>query len=900
MKYLFILFLSITWLVSSGFAADAKFTSGNVFEKSTIIGQTTRMNVNKVDLSFDNQGNTGLDATSYYPKGTTLSFLFAGGISMSGYVNGDLRTAWAISASRIDEFQPGTWGMDPDDARATFYSVTKDDGFGSEAYQKWATAVELGAAFQDLNGDGVYDPNVDKPDIIGDKVIWNVFNDGTPASNRALGTLPMGVEVQQQVWAFDRGDFLGDVVFIRYRIINQGGEDIDDLITSCVMDPDLGDYRDDLIGCDTTLSIGFIYNDGDDGSYGANPPAFGLDFFQGAVVESPGDTAFRFLGPGLGVDTLYDMKNLGLTSFMYYIQSHPTLGDPGTAQEARWYQEGGLDKTGTPIDPLNFGFGKGADASTNPRFLYSGDPVAGTGWLDDPPDDKRFMVNSGPFQLAAGDTQDVVIAYIVAQGSSALNSVKLLKEEDVFAQTAYDANFFVAGPPPAASFTTRSLDQQIDFIIDMRDWFDYDVTDKLFNRQVFKGFRVYQFNSPNTSDKVNGVENAKVIAAYDFDDEYGDIYEDSKDGRRRVWDGLNNLDPNDFADPNTRFMRISVKTDAFNNDEPLVNGKEYYFAIVPHSIDVNHILPNDLTTAVDNDWVFLSGGGFLEPSRGSSLVKVIPGSSTHKPFREISTTDNSIEKLSGTSEGFVTVDVVNHDDLTSHDYEVSFFDDAKYWRVKDATTGEIKIDSVGYQGKTGQEWNFPIVDGVSVRVFDAVDSIKSVDTSGTVWLVGTGTDASHELSDSAKYGYGIDYAKYVFPEIANVKRDEYFPVKIVADTVDRFKGYYYRSASFSNFSRFTGMSDIFLAAYDISDPDNPRQLNIVFNSIRGDIKFGSTGITTATFFVSKSSYDTSGVYPDSSDKMRDAYLALRFKIKGDSDSLYKAGPMEITVIPTEV
>ena len=48
-------------------------------------------------------------------------------------------------------------------------------------------------------------------------------------------------------------------------------------------DPDLGNANDDYVGCDTTLSLGFVYNgdNNDESGYGAAPPAMGYDFFQG-------------------------------------------------------------------------------------------------------------------------------------------------------------------------------------------------------------------------------------------------------------------------------------------------------------------------------------------------------------------------------------------------------------------------------------------------------------------------------------------------------------------------------------------------------------------------------------------------------------------------------------------
>ncbi|MEZ4764677.1 MAG: hypothetical protein R3C26_16325 [Calditrichia bacterium] len=73
------------------------------------------------------------------------------------------------------------------------------------------------------------------------------------------------------------------------------------------------------------------------------------------------------------------------------------------------------------------------------------------GWLDNTEADKRFMVNTALFRLAASDTQDIVVAYVVGQlqqnGNSSAN-VAELKRIDATAQSIYDGNFFVAGPPP--------------------------------------------------------------------------------------------------------------------------------------------------------------------------------------------------------------------------------------------------------------------------------------------------------------------------------------------------------------------------------------------------------------------------------------------------------------------
>jgi hypothetical protein len=418
------------------FTAILAGSEKNLNKVSRMIWEITQMDINNIDLPVENNGSTGNQGQGYYPNGTALTFLFYGGLATSGYVNGQLRASWMAPASLIEDWQPGKWGMNPNDPLARFYVVNSSDGPGSQAYIDWADAVSLGADFIDLNGDGIYDPNVDKPALMGNRIIWTVFNDNTIISwPGGLGTQPLGLEIHQAVWAFARADLLGDIIFFWQRLINMGGNQIDSLFFSVWEDPDIGDYTDDLIGCDTTLDLGYCYNDGNDIVYGNNPPAFGVKLVQGPVVDSPGDTAFVYRGPSTGVDTLLNRKNQPMTSFMTYTQGGAILPDPRDAQTARYYQEGGLDGQGNSIDPTEWGVG--GTSTTNPKFFYSGDPVAGTGWRDASPADKRFLVNSGPFDMAAGDTQDIVFAYIVRQGSNPLNSVQIMKQAAGFLDTFF-------------------------------------------------------------------------------------------------------------------------------------------------------------------------------------------------------------------------------------------------------------------------------------------------------------------------------------------------------------------------------------------------------------------------------------------------------------------------------
>lgn len=833
LKYLLILWM----ILGICFSVFSRERQGR-FDKSAIIGQIERMAVNRIDMPLENNGNMGQDGQAWFPNGqTSTSVLFAGGPAMSGFVNGELRTAWKASASRIHETQPGAWGTNPDAANAIFYIVdAQEDPQGGAAYQAWADAVAQGADYVDVDGDGEYDPNVDKPDFLGDKIIWCSYNDGTPASDRdRLNTAPMGIELHQHVWAFKRGDALGNVIFIRYRIINRNPEmrDINDFIFTAWVDPDLGEFSDDLIGCDIPTSMGYIYNDGNDAQYGGNPPAFGIDFFQGPIVESPGDTAVLARGPLLGRKLVPGFRNLPLTSFMYYIQSDPTLGDPNTAQEARWYQEGGLDRTGLPVNPANWGSG-GVAGQVDSSFFYSGDPVTGTGWLDDTPSDKRFMVNTGPFELAYNDTQDVVVAYVVSRGGTALESMTVLRQEDELAQASYDNNFRAAPPIPLPLVRVKELDEKIELYIDLQDNLAYTGIDDVVGQLSWEGLQIWQINSGDTeSEFVNGRPNLALIGTFDLDNNVGDLYADINAERVRIWDAQDNLDRNVFDNSGSGILKFTITTDAFNGNQPLVNFKQYRFAVVPFAVNTDLALPNDIT-GDPNDLVL--PGGLFQPPRNAGAFTARPGASENNPFKEA-----DAQRVSGSSQGYAEAEVLDREALTGQDYTITFFNNGENWRINNETSGQIEVDNLAFQGIVGDEITFPVVDGISMRVYNVPNNLNSasvnVAAGDSVWLRGRSNSG---FGDSLVFNNGIGLATVdadKLPEIGlipTIQKADYFPVQLVFETSNVHQGYFYRRPALNNTTyndnNYAGVTDVYIAAYDISNPESPRQLNILFNA----------------------------------------------------------------------
>ena len=224
-----------------------------------------------------------------------------------------------------------------------------------------------------------------------------------------------------------------NVIYMSAQLRNRGNETIEDFYVSLWVDPDLGGYDDDLVGCDSAASLGFVYNaDNDDTQYGSAPPCLAYDLLQGPLVETgnPADMG-RMWG-----NSYSGYTNLPMTAFSKYINGT----DPDNATESYRYMQG-LNKNGSPYINPSTGF-----ATT---FMHSGDPVAGAGDRDYNPADRRFLMTTGPFTFAPGDSTEVIAALVIGQGPDRLSSIARMELDDQLVQAYYAALYDYYPPQPA-------------------------------------------------------------------------------------------------------------------------------------------------------------------------------------------------------------------------------------------------------------------------------------------------------------------------------------------------------------------------------------------------------------------------------------------------------------------
>jgi len=349
-----------------------------------------RMDTNNIDMFVSDLGSFAYNADSVrpgleFPRGSGRTAMYAAGLWIGARVNGGPRVTVSTDTQ---EYVPGPMignGPAPDQARYRNYKILRGDTLGVD-YLNWPG--DLGAPLDSL-GD---------PALSGDAMIWSVYNDADPTAhfNPSGGTSPLGVEIHQSTFAFHGVGPQGNVVFLRFKLYNKGMNQLDSMYVSAWADPDLGGFTDDLIGCDTTRSMAYCYNGTDsDAIYGAAPPAIGLCLIQGVPTAT---------------DTLC------MTAFSKYVNGT----DPMDYSETYHTMEG-LTNDGSPIHELN---NISLPITTCP---YSGDPLLGTGWVDSAPGDRRFLISTGPFAMAPGDSQQVVYAICIGQGTDRLSSVTALR-----------------------------------------------------------------------------------------------------------------------------------------------------------------------------------------------------------------------------------------------------------------------------------------------------------------------------------------------------------------------------------------------------------------------------------------------------------------------------------------
>ena len=539
------------------------------------------------------------------------------------------------------------------------------------------------APFYDYDQDGFYNPqNGDYPwydflrevncasrkreDIVplfGDQTFYWIFNDKGNAHTESQGQ-PIGMEIRAQAFAFNSNDEINNMTFYNYVLINQGTQTLTDTYFGSWVDADLGTATDDYVGCDVKRGLGYCYNgDNNDQSsssslgYGLNPPAVGIDFFEGPyqdednidnpltsdIINATDSLGIPYRGLGIGYgDGVADNERFGMRRFVYYNNStNPIFGEPSVPLHFYNYMRGVWKNGAQMLYGGNGVSGAGVLAGVSAQYMFPDDTDPynwGTFGVQVEPwsevssgnvaADRRFIQSAGPFTLEPGDYNNITMGVVWARATTgeAFESVRLLRQYDDKAQALFDNCFELVSGPDAPDVSVRELDREIILMLsndnvistnynenygpdqagfdpsipeELADGTQLDTTARSYK---FEGYMVYQLaNADVSASELGDIAKARMIAQCDVENDVINIVNFTRDPISGY------IVPELKVQGANEGIRRSfqVKTDAFaQGDNKLINHKTYYFMVLAYGH--NNYLPYDLAAENGQDEAFLA------------------------------------------------------------------------------------------------------------------------------------------------------------------------------------------------------------------------------------------------------------------------------------------------------
>ncbi len=695
-----------------------------------------------------------------FPKGMSVGAIYSEGILWGGQVNDGSSPLVRVNGNdygsgtyplldRVYRVRPDYQTADLTDDAANFnnegtgqVSQAQIDEVRAQYAADWKDwPADQGAIYQDVNGNGKYDSDIDIPGIPGaSQTLFIKYDDRNSVSD--YGSAPIGLTVTETYWAYAYTGALGNVIFKKVNMVYSGTSTsapnsyIDSLYIVQWADPDVGNSTDDFAGCDTSLNLGYAYSShATDAVYdgvGLAPPAVGYDFLQGVsqYTGNPSDSAIFNLQWHKGFKYVNPKP---MSSFIYFASGGRWSDPPYSYLGALRYYNLMRGYLPIPSYPSATPFPDAvADVTPYGTYLCDGDPVTGTGKIDgavDGPGDRRIMVINGPLHVKLHDSLEVVTALVYGLGSDNLSSVAALKTNDASAQIVYDRLFQLPNIA-APNVQVGQLSNKI-----VMNWGnDLTSVNKIENFSDqgydFEGYDVYQLKNPSSSitDPVNAIK----VATFD-----------KIDGITNILDSVVTADgvtlPVVVENGKDKGIQryVEFTTDQFTK-QPLKNGQAYYYAVVAYAFNPAPILP-------------------FHSLKSPVVIKSVVPQSTLPGVRYSSLTGDTLKVThSGNSDGRIVPIVVDPSLTTGDTYKVSFdtVGGNLSWYVTDVTTGKVLFNNQTNQ--TGDD-NYLIAAGIMVKVLGANPAIKSNAANEAAGIVETdynGSPLTSKMYDAAGAEFG--------------------------------------------------------------------------------------------------------------------------------------------------
>jgi len=478
------------------------------------------------------------------------------------------------------------------------------------------------APFWDGNGNNIYDPQFGdypiltirgctQPEYADEMSFW-IFNDLGNEQTESGGEA-IGMEIQAMAFAFESNDELNDMTYYRYKLVNRASETTSDTYFGIWTDPDLGCGEDDYVGCDTTRSLMYVYNQdeidgstGDDCSgfvptYKDKVPYFGIDYFRGPlapkVIDENGDLICP--DPGSPFDTIIE---LGMANFIYTLQPGESgdsrMAFPTTELEYYHYLSGRW-RNG---DPLTIG-GFGIDGTEKTNFAFHDEPNE-EGWSMCQEDltigNITAIQSTGPFLLNPGQVNELIIGvpWVPEVNYPCPDMGRLFKADDL-AQGLFNSCFSRLEGPDAPDVEFISQDRKLvgilsnDRITSNNRFESFSEIDPLAPPSLsnmdasykFEGYVVYQLRDQGiTSTGLDDPEKARIV-----------FQADRKNNAEDIFNWIQEINPTtgstlfepilEVEGENEGIRKTFYITEDLFTGESLINGETYYYMAIAYAFN---------------------------------------------------------------------------------------------------------------------------------------------------------------------------------------------------------------------------------------------------------------------------------------------------------------------------
>ena len=347
----------------------------------------------------------------------------AQGYLNSGYANGPLpvvntlsyvryyKRVFKVTQTEISQFRASNF---PVSANQVDTSILYWPGKGNpNVLSNYAVSIDSPLApFIDLNNNGIYEPlEGDYPAITGDQAIFFVFND-MPALNGAINCPAMQVEIRGLVSCFNDTTSGGvpynkravnNSIFVQYQIENKSQHRYTGFDIGQWLDPDLGCFQNDYVGCDSARSLMFAYN--------------GTSYDPDCSPE----LGFDSLPVALGVQLLSQpMSVFGISAFSSSDSANLDTSDNclmlRNLLEGNWVGDSGV---------FSYGYTGYATLGYATKYFYNGDPAISTQWSEvsnhSSPGDRRMYGATDSLTFNPGQTIHFDVAFTTTFDSTSNN-----------------------------------------------------------------------------------------------------------------------------------------------------------------------------------------------------------------------------------------------------------------------------------------------------------------------------------------------------------------------------------------------------------------------------------------------------------------------------------------------